>query len=587
MAALVDAISSRRLVEAHRPWPRAVVGAETWTQVAADLAAGRLSLLGLWGEPAAVHMAVLDEGGVAVVSLDSEDGTFPSVAAVHAPARRLERAIRDLFGLEPVAAAGSIRVSGESGESAIGKPALGTPKLDNSAAGERAIDSRPWLDHGRWGVEAPLGRRPRRTAGSAGDRADRGSRADHGTRADDRRDRADGHGARGDALGTPSDTHERRDAAPQAYRFLPAEGESLHQIAVGPVHAGVIEPGHFRFTAAGETLVRVEQRLGYTHKGIEGLMAGANLGQAARLAGRTSGDSAVAYALAFALAAEAALGIEAPPRARWLRALMAELERLANHLGDIGGICNDASFALMQAHCAVLREQVLRAADASFGHRFMRDRVVPGGAAADLDASGRATIAALVAEIRRRFPHLMELYDKTASLQDRTVGAGIARAELVREYAAGGYVGRASGRGFDARRSPGYAPYDELKFEVPVLEAGDVDARVLIRAREIEQSLGLVEQILARLDEPDLGRNLQTRLKGGRACEGMALVEGFRGDVLVWLRLSADMRVERCHLRDPSWFQWPLLEAAIEGNIIADFPLCNKSFNCAYSGHDL
>ena len=172
----------------------------------------------------------------------------------------------------------------------------------------------------------------------------------------------------------------------------------------GPVHAGIIEPGHFRFTAGGETVVRLEERLGYVHKGIEALMAGAPLARAAQLAGRVSGDSTVAYAIAFARAAEAALGIEAPPRAAWLRALMAELERLANHFGDIGAICNDASFAMMLAHCGVLRERVLRAADAAFGHRLMRDGVVPGGVAKDLDAAGIAAIRALVAEMQRQIP---------------------------------------------------------------------------------------------------------------------------------------------------------------------------------------
>ncbi len=169
------------------------------------------------------------------------------------------------------------------------------------------------------------------------------------------------------------------DAAP--YAFLPVEGESLHQIPVGPVHAGIIEPGHFRFTANGETVVRLEERLGYVHKGIEALMTGASLDQAARLAGRTSGDSTVAYAIAFARAVEAALGVEAPPRAVWLRALMAELERLANHFGDVGAICNDASFSLMLAQCGLLRERVLRAAASCFGHRLMMDCVVPGGVA--------------------------------------------------------------------------------------------------------------------------------------------------------------------------------------------------------------
>jgi Ni,Fe-hydrogenase III large subunit len=261
---------------------------------------------------------------------------------------------------------------------------------------------------------------------------------------------------------------------------------------------------------------------------------------------------------------------------------MAELERIANHLGDIGAICNDASFALMHAHCGMLRERVLRAADACFGHRLMMDRIVPGGVAHDLAAGGADHLRALLAEIGRRLPELVLLYDNTASLQDRTVGTGRVSSELVRQFGAGGHVGRAAGRAFDARRLPGQPPYDRLAFTVPVLSEGDVNARVWIRVREVEQSVALIEQILERLPQSELRVDVPAA-----PGEGMALAEAFRGDVLVWLRLDADGRVLRCHLRDASWFQWPLLEAAIEGNIVADFPLCNKSFNCSYSGHDL
>jgi Ni,Fe-hydrogenase III large subunit len=370
---------------------------------------------------------------------------------------------------------------------------------------------------------------------------------------------------------------------PAPYLFLPAQGDGLHQIAVGPVHAGIIEPGHFRFTASGETVVRLEQRLGYTHKGIEGLMTGANLERAVQLAGRVSGDSTVAYAYAFSKAVEAALELVVPDRAVFLRALLAELERLANHLGDIGAICNDASFALMHTHCSVLRESVLRAANAAFGHRLMRDIIVPGGVIRDISDDGAKAIRVMLDNVRLRFPALVELYDNTASLQDRTVDTGVLNPELASRYAAGGYIGRASGRAFDARRTLDYQPYDSLRFDVPVLNEGDVNARVWIRVREVEQTLSLIEQILDRLPAGPTGTHAGHRRE---TREGMAIVEGFRGDVLVWLRLR-DGRVERCHMRDPSWFQWPLLEAVIESNIVADFPLCNKSFNCSYSGHDL
>jgi Ni,Fe-hydrogenase III large subunit len=503
MASLIDRILEGREILQRRPWPRAVVGAHLWRFMANELAQGRLSLLGLWGEPSMVHMAIMDEGTaeIAIVSLDCSDRGYASIGRFHPPALRLERTVNDLFGL-----------------SAQGLP-----------------DGRPWLDHNNWGMRFPLGNRI-------------------------------------DALSK---------AAP--YRFLPVEGEGVHQIAVGPVHAGIIEPGHFRFTASGETVVRLEQRLGYVHKGIEGLMAGADLARAAQLAGRVSGDSTVAYAFAFSRAAEAALEVVVPERAVFLRALMAELERLANHLGDIGAICNDASFTLIHAHCSVLRESVLRASAQAFGHRLMRDVIVPGGVSRDLGDEGKNVIQATLDNIRRRFPNLVELYDNTASLQDRTVDTGVLKPALARQYAAGGYIGRASGRAFDTRRAIAYPPYDELRFEVPVLNEGDVNARVWIRIREVEQSLSLIEQILYRLPVGALRIPAEHR---SEAQEGMAIVEGFRGDILVWLRLR-DGRIERCHLRDPSWFQWPLLEAAIENNIVADFPLCNKSFNCSYSGQDI
>ncbi|MDF1717118.1 MAG: NADH-quinone oxidoreductase subunit C [Antarcticimicrobium sp.] len=400
---------------------------------------------------------------------------------------------------------------------------------------ENAPDPRPWLDHGRWDIAHPL------------------------------------------AGGAPH-------PGQPPYAFLPVKGESLHQVPVGPVHAGTIEPGHFRFTAQGETVVRLEERLGYVHKGIERLMQGADLARGAELAGRVSGDSTVAYAWAFAQAAEAALEIEVPARAFFLRGIMAELERLANHLGDFGAICNDAAFSMMLAQASVLREEVLRAASDCFGHRFMRDRIVPGGVTADLSAEGASRLRALLDRIRDRFPVLVDLYDNTASLLDRTVGTGWLSPTLAGQFGAGGFVGRASGRDYDTRRDLRYAPYDMVQVEVAGRKEGDVNARVWIRIKEVEHSLGLITQMLNTLPA---GPILAEPVSLGETRSGLGLVEGFRGDILAWLSLDADGRIARCHMRDPSWFQWPLLEAVIEGNIIADFPLCNKSFNCSYSGHDL
>jgi Ni,Fe-hydrogenase III large subunit len=262
---------------------------------------------------------------------------------------------------------------------------------------------------------------------------------------------------------------------------------------------------------------------------------------------------------------------------------MAELERLANHIGDFGAICNDAAFSIMLAHCAVLRERILRASAVCFGHRLMMDRIVPGGVTADLGVAQVAQLRALVSTVRGAMPRLTKLYDQTPSLQDRTVTTGILRPELAKRFAAGGYVGRASGRDFDARRDLSYPPYDKLTFTVPVLSDGDVNARIWIRLKEINESLSLLDQLWAGLPSGPIEATTEAPAE---AAEGMAIVEGFRGDVLVWVRIANGV-IERCHLRDPSWFQWPLLEAVIEGNIVADFPLCNKSFNCSYSGPDL
>ncbi len=505
MTATTDAFAAITPISNHRPWPRRMVDEAMWRALTEQLAAGRHTLLGLWGDADMVHMGLLDSAqtSVAVASFACAERRFPSVSHDHPPANRFERTIRDLFGLDAVG----------------------------------ADDDRPWLDHGRWRVQTPLGE------------------------------------------------HKAPPSTPPLYAFLPSIGEGLHQIPVGPVHAGVIEPGHFRFTASGETVVRLEERLGYTHKGVEKLMAGAPLDRAAKLAARCSGDSTVAYSIAFARAVEAALGVEPPPRAVWIRALMAELERLANHLGDIGAICNDAAFALMLAHCSVLREQVLRACHACFGHRMMMDVAAPGGLNADIAAQGSFILRDLTTSVRAAFATLVELYDNTASLQDRTVGTGILSPALARQFGCGGFVGRASGRSFDARRDLAYPPYDQLHFDVPVLHEGDVNARIWLRVKEVEQSLALIEQIVTQLPSGDV----LAAVDAGKASagEGLAIVEGFRGDIMIWIRIAAGGAIERCCLRDPSWLQWPVLEAAIEGNIVADFPLCNKSFNCSYSGQDL
>ena len=499
---LTRLLANQKQVEGHRPWPRYEIDSGTWMAIGQALADGGGDLMSLWADKALVHMAIRAAAfGPCVVSTAIRNSEFPSIGKFHAPALRLERAIRDLYGVAPIA----------------------------------APDRRPWLDHGAWGMRAPLGSR------------------------------------------FPT---QLRD--PAAYEFLPVDGEGLHQIPVGPVHAGIIEPGHFRFTANGETVARLEERLGYVHKGIDGLLTDVEIEQATRVVARVSGDSTVAMSFAFAQAVEVALDIVPPRRAQLLRGVMAELERVANHFGDIGAICNDASFTLIHAHCGIFRERVLAAADRAFGHRLMMDKIVPGGVE-DIAPGGARGILLMIEETEPQFDEIVRIYDDTPSLQDRTCTTGIVGKDLVTQWAAGGHVGRASGRDFDARRDIPYAPYERAVFDVPVLDEGDVNARVWVRIKEIAQSFRLLKRWL---DDVPAGptRMEWPPLKG--TAEGVAMTEAFRGDALVWLRLDGG-RVARCHVRDASWFQWPLLEAAIENNIVADFPLCNKSFNCSYSGHDL
>lgn len=502
--AMAELLASAKKLDVQQPWPRFEIDPTAWIQIGRRLSQGEGDLLGLWGEPGLVHLAIRAAGldRPCVVSLTVSDDRFPSIGQYHPPAIRLERAIRDLYGYLPA----------------------GIP------------DERYWLDHGAWGYATPLGRRSEAPL----------------------RDSTD-------------------------YAFLPVKGPGLHQIAVGPVHAGIIEPGHFRFTANGEIVARLEERLGYVHKGIDGLLVDSELESAGRIVARISGDSTVAYSFAFARAVEAALGIEPPPRARVLRGVMAELERIANHFGDIGAICNDASFVIAHAHCGIFREHVLAVSDRAFGHRLMMDRILPGGVATDVSAESAADILAMLDDIEPRFAEIVRLYDETPSLQDRTCTTGIVGRDLVTRWAAGGHVGRASARDFDSRRDLGYPPYDTTDFDVPVFERGDVDARVWVRIREVEASIKLLKGWLAAL--PDGPTRTSLPLSSSPQ-EGIAMVEAFRGDLLVWLRIE-DGKISRAHARDASWFQWPLLEAAIKGNIVADFPLCNKSFNCSYSGHDL
>ncbi len=368
------------------------------------------------------------------------------------------------------------------------------------------------------------------------------------------------------------------------YPFAPIGGAGVYEIPVGPVHAGIIEPGHFRFQAVGEDVLRLEAHLGYVHKGIEKIAEGRDLAGLARLAGRVSGDSTVAHAWAACQAAERALGVTPPPRALALRAIFAERERIANHLGDIGAVCNDVGFSFAYVQMTRLRELWQRQSAAVFGHRLLMDRVVPGGVAVDLPPAQREPLRQEAQRLRREVAALMPLLLEYPSLQDRLRDTGVLTLAAAERLGVLGYLARASNLQEDLRRDAPYPPYDRLQVEVPAYLEGDVAKRVRVRGDEILISLNLITSLLENLPAGPLREQLPAP---GRECEGLGLIEGWRGETVAYLRLDGAGRVLRYFPRDPSWLNWPALEVLIAGNIVPDFPVCNKSVNGSYSGQDL
>ena len=380
---------------------------------------------------------------------------------------------------------------------------------------------------------------------------------------------------------------DRPPAAPPIaddYAFLRVSGDGVHEIPVGPVHAGIIEPGHFRFSIVGEKVLKLEERLGYVHKGIERLFARTPLEHGHRLAARVSGDSAVAYSWAYCQALEGIARTQAPARAVWLRALALESERIANHLGDLGALGNDAGFAFGLAQFSRLKELWLRALAAALGQRYLLDFMVPGGVARDATRERLDALAACARSIAQESTLLRAIYDEHSGVRDRFVDAGTVTPVLAKRLGVIGLAGRASGRDHDLRVDQPCAPYAELDVHKQLRTEGDVAARVAVRFDELVESARLVAAIVAALPQGEHRADVGPAPPGAL---GIGLVEGWRGPVMVALRAGSGGLVERCHPHDPSWQNWPVLEHAIIGNIVPDFPLINKSFNLSYSGHDL
>jgi Ni,Fe-hydrogenase III large subunit len=510
------------------PVRRLGVTAGEWLQCAAALAAAGARLLALWAvpgvpgaTPAVVRAAIAVAAGVLVLEL------------------RLVGAERD----------GRTEGPGGTGHypglEAIFPCASRMQRAAYDLCGVRSTDPdrRPWLRHAAW----PAGWFPLQEAD-------------------------DGSAAVG------------AGAAVDDYGFLRVQGDGVHEIPVGPVHAGIIEPGHFRFSVVGEKVLRLEARLGYTHKGIERRFVELGLLEGHRLAARVSGDSLVAYAWAYCQALEGLSGCMIPPRAAWLRGLMLEAERIANHLGDLGALGNDAGFAFGLAQFSRLKERWLRAIDALFGQRYLMDAILPGGTAIDVTPHAARVIAEQAVQLAHDVHALRQIYDEHDGVRDRFATTGSVSPELAARLGIVGLAGRASGQAHDARVDWPIAPYDEVPPAIVVRTSGDVAARVAVRFDEVKESCRLLARIAGGL--PDGPVRAEVASPAAPAF-GVGLVEAWRGPVLVALDAGPGDRVRRCHPHDPSWQNWPALEHAIIGNIVPDFPLINKSFNLSYSGHDL
>jgi Ni,Fe-hydrogenase III large subunit/Ni,Fe-hydrogenase III component G len=378
----------------------------------------------------------------------------------------------------------------------------------------------------------------------------------------------------------------RRDAGPPpsfepdvgSFPFLEVEGEGVYEIPVGPVHAGVIEPGHFRFSVVGETILRMKARLWFVHRGVEKLFEGRRPSDGIELAERISGDTAVGHSIAYAVAVEAAADVEVGEHDRLVRALLLELERMHNHVADLGALANDVGYGIVNAHASRLRETLLRLNKATTGHRLLRGAVTIGGARL-VSLPEIDIVTAVAAEVA----HLAELTLGNATVRDRFTGTALLRREQAVGLGTLGYVARASGVDIDARRDHPFVALGD-RFSVVVEPGGDVLARYLVRVREFEISAHLVADLVARLgDASGQGRQVDPHQAGS----GLGLVEGWRGTIAHRVELDGSGSVSRVKVVDPSFFNWPALPVALADTIVPDFPLVNKSFNQSYAGNDL
>lgn len=365
------------------------------------------------------------------------------------------------------------------------------------------------------------------------------------------------------------------------YPFRTVEGQGVYEIPVGPVHAGMIEPGHFRFSVVGETILNLKIRLWFVHKGLEKLFQHRHPADGLELAERVSGDTAIGHGLAFCQAVEDARGIPVPEDAQRLRAILLELERLYNHVTDLGALCNDVGHSILNTHAQRVREQLLRINDTVTGHRLLRGAIRPGGTEirALPDVKQLAAISADVAEI-------VDLALGNTVVADRFTGTAILTARQATDLDTLGYVARASGLSVDARHDHPFLPAELPRAQHRHTE-GDVLSRFHVRAEEFRHSIDLITHLTGELRNRTSSFAPEDRRPSGTARSGVGIVEGWRGTIVHRIEITAEGRLSRVKIADPSFFNWPALPVALADTIVPDFPLTNKSFNLSYAGNDL
>lgn len=377
-----------------------------------------------------------------------------------------------------------------------------------------------------------------------------------------------------------------RPAEETERRFVPFEvhGEGVYQLPVGPIHAGVIEPGHFRFSAIGERVLHLDARLGFVHRGLEKLVEGRSFMSATPIVERACGVCTVTHALAYAQAVETLTGTIIPTRARWARVLLAELERLYNHVGDLGNICAGIGFQPGVSRLGWLKERLLRANDALTGHRYLTGVVVPGGLQMDLDADGLGALPGTLDEVGTELAAAIRSVVRSEGVMGRLHGTGVVSEEVASALGALGVAARARGLAHDLRADRPYAAYDELDVAVVVASAGDAAARFHVRAQEAPESIRLVRAAMRQLADGPVNTPLASTPAMGQSTLGAA--EGPRGASWVWLRAGEDGVIDRLRLRSASFANWPVVAASVPGNLVPDFPLINKSFELCYACTD-